>query len=342
MFFNIAVIIATFIAYASPLVDPKFTWTVSFFGLFYPVLLLLNILFIIFWIFKKPIYLIPSLACILIGWTHLTGFINFNTSAPVSDGSALKMMTYNISNASFGYHKNKEKRDKKKSALIEFLKIYEETDVMCFQEVGDYALEILKNTFKNHKIYHTKKGAVILSKHPMIKKGNIDFGTITNSCLWADIKIDSDTVRIYSFHLQSNQITNDAEKIVEKVDLNEKQTWYDLKAILRKFRNHHLDRSSQAEQIAAHAAKSPHRVILGGDLNDPPQSFTYRQLAHDRQDAFRVKGRGIGTTYAGLIPLLRIDYIFVDPHIEIKSFDLIKKDFSDHYPLLISVELNRP
>ncbi len=276
------------------------------------------------------------------GWSQFKGFISFNNKTTETTGETVSMMTYNISNASFGYDKKKKNRDTKKEAFIDFLRQYQETDIFCIQEVGDYAYDILKKTFPDHYLYFKDKGAVILSKYPFIKKGEIDFGTITNSCLWADINLKFDTIRVYSYHLQSNQISRVAEKLANQTEIDQKQAWYDIKGMLRKFRNNHLQRSRQAEKIAAHAKKSPYKIILAGDLNDPPQSYTYHVLSALGQDAYRERGFGIGTTYAGRIPLLRIDYMIVDPLLKVSSFDLIKDHFSDHYAISVLLEWKDP
>jgi endonuclease/exonuclease/phosphatase family metal-dependent hydrolase len=47
---------------------------------------------------------------------------------------------------------------------------------------------------------------------------------------------------------------------------------------------------------------------------------------------------GMGTTYAGKIPLLRIDYIFADQNLEVATFDIVKDPFSDHYAVISTIE----
>jgi hypothetical protein len=66
LLFNLAAVVALLIAYVAPHIDPELTWALSFFGLFYPVILLINIIFIFYWVFKKPRYIWPSLIAILI------------------------------------------------------------------------------------------------------------------------------------------------------------------------------------------------------------------------------------------------------------------------------------
>lgn len=341
LFINFGFVIAILLAYLAPKIDPELTWAISFFGLFYPVLLVINLLFIVFWLFKKPKYALLSLFSILIGWNQIQNFVGFNSQKFEHSDDAITLMTYNISNASYGYAKNVEQRNIKKRIFIEFLQRYKDIDIFCIQEVGDYAYDILRKTFPNHHMYYKKKGAVILSKYPIVNKGEIDFGTITNSCLWADIRLKQGVVRVYSFHLQSNQISKDADNLVIHPDLNQKQAWYDIKGMLRKYKNRHLQRSRQVEKLATHIQKKEHKTILAGDLNDTPQSYTYNVLSKLGKDAFRERGMGIGTTYAGRIPLLRIDYIFVDNTMQVVTCEIIKDNFSDHYALLSTIVLSQ-
>ncbi|MCZ2100279.1 MAG: endonuclease/exonuclease/phosphatase family protein [Chitinophagales bacterium] len=335
---NLGFAAAILLSYLAPLIDPELIWSISFFGLFYPVFLIINVLFVLFWVFKKPQYALVSFICILIGWSQLKGFVGFNSQRIEHSDSAITLMTYNISNALYGYDKKADQRKIKKDNFIAFLEKYKDTDVLCIQEVGDYARDILKSTFPKHHMYFKNKGAVILSRFPIVDKGEIDFGTITNSCLWADIRIDKEIYRVYSFHLQSNQISKDAENFVISPELNQKQAWYDIKGMMRKYKNRHLQRSRQVEKIETHVQKCDHKVILAGDLNDPPQSYTYKIMSKYGKDAFRERGMGIGTTYAGRIPLLRIDYIFVDKSMQVATLDIIKDNFSDHYGLISTIE----
>ena len=80
--------------------------------------------------------------------------------------------------------------------------------------------------------------------------------------------------------------------------------------------------------------KSPYPVLVVGDFNDTPQSYTYAQIADNLQDAFAKKGFGLGITYGGIVPALRIDYILASPSLPILSHRIFKKEYSDHYPIV--------
>lgn len=51
-------------------------------------------------------------------------------------------------------------------------------------------------------------------------------------------------------------------------------------------------------------------MIVCGDFNDTPMSYTYRRMRGDFIDAFKRKGQGMVFTYRRLMGVLRIDYLF--------------------------------
>ena len=100
-----------------------------------------------------------------------------------------------------------------------------------------------------------------------------------------------------------------------------------------------MKRAAQAKLVKSHSETSPYPTILCGDLNDTPISYTYAHLSSGLKDAFYERGTGIGTTYSGKIPFLRIDYIFSSPVVKALTFQVIKEDYSDHYPIAALFEL---
>lgn len=336
---NIFVIVATLLAYASPFISPEMTSVFSYFGLIYPWLLLLNLLFLLAWVLvKKPLLALASFSVILLGWFHIQSFINFSSEEESKPQNSLEIVTFNTQNAYYSFAAKKENRDFKKEAFSEFISNSFDPDIFCGQEVGLYAQEIL-DTALDAKYKHTikYKGAVIYSKHPIINKGQIDFSTKTNSCLYADIATPYCTLRVYSVHLQSNNISRDADKVLDEVDFQDSDTWKGFKGILSKYKKTSAIRAMQATEVKAHIEQSPYPVVLCGDLNDPPQSFTYRLLSKNLNDSFLKKGNGLGTTFGGRIPALRIDYIFVDPELTLVNHKVIKDKFSDHFPVLSKI-----
>ena len=128
-----------------------------------------------------------------------------------------------------------------------------------------------------------------------------------------------------------------AEKVREEGDLSDSKTLKAIKGMFSRFKQSAKRRAEQAQKIANHMAACPHPIILCGDLNDTPLSYTYHLLTQNLNDSFKEKGTGFGTTYAGSIPALRIDYILTHKKINVESLNILKKNYSDHFPVICKI-----
>lgn len=307
-------------------------------GLFYPIFLFLNVLFVLLWLLKWDKKIFLSLACIVMGYVFLPRFIAiFPKDAPSSKPS-ISIATYNVENASHGYDRDRKKRKAKREKLENFHHQLRSIDILCIQEKGAFASDVLSAVYNEHEIHFLEnKGTAILSRFPVINKGSIEFGTKTNSCIWADIVSPIDTIRVYSLHLQSNQITTDTKALVKNGNLQEEETWKGIGGIFDKFRHHHIKRAMQSNLVKEHMEASPYPVLLGGDFNDTPMSFTYTTLSKGMLDSFIEQGSGLGTTYSDNVPFLRIDFILATPNFSIQSHRIEYADYSDHYPIIAEI-----
>jgi endonuclease/exonuclease/phosphatase family metal-dependent hydrolase len=112
------------------------------------------------------------------------------------------------------------------------------------------------------------------------------------------------------------------------------------KNIFIKLKRGFQNRSLQAIETKAFIDKSPYPYLFTGDFNDVPNSYAYFTIRdNDLQDAFLAKGFGVGRTFTGISPTLRIDYIFATKDFEILQFNRLAKNLSDHYMLVADVKL---
>jgi endonuclease/exonuclease/phosphatase (EEP) superfamily protein YafD len=93
-------------------------------------------------------------------------------------------------------------------------------------------------------------------------------------------------------------------------------------------------RALQVDRVRRHMESSPYPVIVAGDFNDTPVSYTYRRMRHGLRDAFVEAGYGAGFTYRGKYPPNRIDFILYNDEIRCTDFDIVKVRYSDHYPII--------
>ena len=83
----------------------------------------------------------------------------------------------------------------------------------------------------------------------------------------------------------------------------------------------------------------PYPIIICGDFNDTPLSFSYHTLANELIDSFEKAGRGIGNSHTK-IPFLRIDYILHDSFFKTVKYNKHREALSDHYPISSELKIN--
>lgn len=330
------------LAVLSPLISPASIPALPLFGLAYPILMILATLLLIYWLFAAPKRSFLPLIMLLIGMVYSTRYFSLGGSSSGTQESVCTVATYNLSNALSGYDRIETVRETKRQLLEDYLHQLRPTDIICVQERGAFASEVLASVFNEHQLHsHKAKGTAILSRYPIVDSGIIDFGTKTNSCVWADLTIGSSTVRVYSVHLQSNMITQDTKRLMEGDAIPSKKSPLSrLRRVVGNFLTNHRKRIAQSKLIKQHVDQSPHPVIVCGDFNDTPMSTTYQTFATDLQDSFVSRGRGFASTFAGHIPFLRIDYVWASPSFDFRSHEVLKEQvYSDHYPVVVELSI---
>jgi len=327
-FINVIVVIVTLLSYISPFVNPSQFWAFSFFGLIFPILLFLNLFFIVYWFFASKKKMLLSVFVLILGFSNVLKTISFNIPEKVAH-SGISVLSYNLNQGNFLY-KNKIK----KGELGIFIN-KQNVDILLVQESSSKRIHKELGFAKKFKFKHKEKriGTAIYSKNPIINSGRIDFNLKTNSCLWADIKFKNDTLRVYSVHFQSNKISKQADEIAKDFEKDQAVKSKDVRLVLSKYKANVQIRAAQVRKVRKHILNSPYKVILGGDFNDPAISYTYQEFAELLKDSFKEKGFGMEVSYAGSIPFLRIDNIFVSPDIEVLEFHTLKDKYSDHYAI---------
>ena len=331
------VIFCTFLSYLAPYVHPRWSTSMSHFATIFPWLLIANIGFLLFWAFGKSRFVIYHALLLVIGWQHITAFVGLAASEPKSS-KAVTVMSHNVGNLLKG--KNLPAQwDKAVSDYLQFVKRNGDPDILCLQECEGVVRDLLVKKSGYPYNFNQGKGTITFSRHGMDAGGDIPFSHTGNSAHWVNIDLFHKKMRLYNIHLQSNSVSVQADKLIKSGDIESKETWLDLRRILGRVGSNTLKRAEQAEEVESHMKQSNLPILLCGDLNDTPNSYVYRILSDGLQDAFQTNGRGLGSTFSGPIPLLRIDYTLCSPEFEIFDAGVIRKNYSDHFPVYAVVEL---
>ena len=341
-----------FFSYLSYLSDPIKTIWLSFLGLMYPILFLINIILLLIWFFKKKLFFLTTLLFLICGMYHHSRFIQLNPkiSHDISFKSKLKVMSFNVRLFDlYNWSKNKET----KSEIISFIKD-ENPDIICFQEyyydsnndfvtrdliLKELGLEYYHESFTNENNKNAHFGLATFSRYPIIEKNKIEFeNDQSNHCIWSDIIFKDDTLRIFNTHLGSIRFNHSDYNIIGGKGI---PLWSHQKIpkqdIINRLKIGFIKRSHQLKELLPIVDKSPFNKIICCDLNDTPISYAYNQFNNNYKDSFTISGLGIEGTYIGKVPFLRIDYIWHSKNLESMNFKTYPFEFSDHRAISVDI-----
>lgn len=330
----------------SPYIQPVAHPLHSCLGLAFPIFLMANICFLFFWLIIRhyKVALLP-LAGILLAYPQIRTYIpvNFHTGH-LPEGS-LKILSYNI----MGFD-GCIKKDGKNPIL--FYLQESGADILCLQE---YATSNSKQYLTQEDIdcalkdypYHRidKLGnpqananrIACYSKYPILSARKLDYKSNNNGSVVYELKIGKDTLTLINNHLESNKLTKEDKVVYEDMLESPQRDKVESGArlLLEKLAEASALRAPQADAIAQAAEQSKHpTVIVCGDFNDTPISYTHRVACQGLNDAFTQSGRGLGISYNQNKFYFRIDHILTSKNLQTYNCTVDKsiKD-SDHYPI---------
>lgn len=313
-------------------------------------------MYLILWIYKRKKIFILSLLTILIGWNYIGTYIQVNSKNKSQEteesAQAFRILSYNV--RLFDLYEWNEKEDTQ-GEIFDFINSGQ-FDIICFQEYftknsgrltkrkiqkkleGKYYTHI-DYTIENQNYNY---GIATYSRFPIVNRGVINFRNSSNSSIYTDVLINEDTIRVFNNHLQSIRFNkNNYSFITNSKALRDDERIREIKDISFRLRDAFIKRASQADILAKHIENSPYPVIVSGDFNDVPVSYTYKKMKKNLNDSFIEAGSGIGNTYMGKFPSFRIDFIFHSKELKCKKFDIPRIQLSDHYPVTSEFVLER-
>jgi len=312
-------LISLVIPYIKPSIFPYF----SILSLFSPLIILLNILFIFYWIAKLKKQFLLSVLILLIGYNSVLAFINFSNNSSNMTENKVSIISYNVRLFNlYNWIDENDIEDQINSFLVD-----KSPDIICLQEYRGNIIDLPNYPYRFEFLRgnNIKYGQVIFSKFPILNKGSVDFSSMSNNAIFVDLKIHNDTIRFYNVHLQSFALENE-------IDLSTMNTIQN-KEIITNLSNTFITQQRQVDVLRNSIDNSPYKNILSGDFNNTAFSYTYKNLIHGFKDSFTLKGNGLGITFNYNFIPLRIDFILVDNNFRVNQFKTYKINLSDHEPI---------
>lgn len=342
----------------APYVRPEKWWIISILGLGFPFLLGILLAFVFWWLIMKPKYVFISLVALLLGYKSIRVFLGFNTPESFKYSKApenIRIASWNVARF-IEWKRNNNKGSQTRLKMMELIP-KQNADILCLQEFFYSPDTMFYNNIDiiqsfGYPYYYFSYdpdgqdqyiGCAIFSKYPIIDSGLVRYfrPSMPEALIHADIRINSDTIRVFATHLQSVQFRKKDYEAIEEIKNAEDSLMTNSKTVLSKMRRAMKFRSTQADVVRQILDDSPYPTVFCGDLNDIPNSYTYFTIRGNMQDAFLKKGFGIGRTFSSIAPTLRIDYIFTDEHFVVKQFTRVLKNLSDHYLIMVDLQLKR-
>ena len=357
---NLLACIVFLFACLTPFINAQYWPVTGCLSLAMPYIAVLLLFSVIFWLVAKPVIALIPFITLLIGWQQLSVMIAWHVNASFEQkkpDSSLRIIQWNvrglygISNSSYTQNRNR----KEIAALVNDLN----PDIICMQEFNNAIYNqsthsdnigmFIANTpyYFFSKDYTNKKrtyfaGAILLSKYPILDSGRVQLPDPNyESIIYIDILKGNDTLRFYTTHLESYHFTDSDYADMEKIKETDDEMLKASKNLYSKMSLAFARQGEQSGMVRGLLDKSPHPSVICGDFNAVPNSYTYFKIRGERQDAFLESSFGVGKSYNGLAPTLRIDYILPDNNFSVHQFEMVDEGLSDHHMLVADLRLKK-
>lgn len=359
-FFNSLIIICLLLASLAWYIPPSKSMIFQFLGLGYPVWVAMCVIGLFFWILiGKWKYVFIQIVCLLICYPFLSTYVASNKRTHQKDipASAVKFMTYNINGLGWSVAKSARNHP-----VFDFITKMD-PDIVCLQEAlfasfknknnvitqkefennfPQYPYKYYKRSAKLEGNYET--GVMIMSKFPIMEARAIDLGETFNGALLAQVDVNGKRLTVVDVHLESNRISEEDKKLLHNLLTDDDQIEVGAEIIKSNLKSQlkrsFIKREKQVKLIKNEIKNSyPDYVVICGDFNDTPVSYTFHEMKKGLKDAYVESGFGLGITMGDWMFPFRIDHIMYSPNITSYNTSVKKVNYSDHYAVVSFLDL---
>ena len=326
-------------------IAPK-TWILpSFLGLFFPALLVAYVLVTLFWLVawdKRRLLLVGIVWLISLPQLLIYFPISREEKVLGSEDESLRILSYNV--CAFGF---KPHTKTSPNAILQYIKS-SGADIVCLQEamlnqnpwagvVSKTLRSYLSQDYPYIQVHRVNRGGstlALLSKYPVTEAKEIPLPSWVNGAVAYKILIRGEEVLIINVHLESFHLKRvDGEDYLRLASRGQALRLKDAldTKLAPTFQAHGVQANIIHQLIQSYGTE---RVIVCGDFNDTPLSYTRRKIGEGLQDAFVERGNGFGFTFKTRPFIVRIDHILYGSAFRALSCEVDKTaSESDHHPI---------
>lgn len=309
-------------------------------GLAFPVFVFVNVCFLVFFLVVRKRYALVSLAGFLLCYPPMRKYCPFNITRDAPEG-ALKVLSYNVFSFNTG-----AVPEGSPNPIIEYI-VNSGADIVCLQEaqLNKDIEEAVGGVYEyRDSVLHSGGGdcLVLLSKYPIISKEHIRYESKGNLSAAFKVKVGADVITVVNNHFESSGLSladRAGFKQMVKGETGQDTMRMESKRLLVKLGESVRIRAPQVEAVAEYVRRCKGGVILCGDFNDSPISYTHRTLDKVLTDCYVATGNGPGISYHHNAIFVRIDNIMCSDFFRPYGCKVDRSiGFSDHYPIYCWLE----
>jgi len=346
----IALLLAAFSDHVSPFSGVFF----SYLGLFFPFILLFNLAMFFVWLFIRQWKLaVVNFLVFLICADSIHTYFPIHSKTKEIPEDCIKLLTYNVMR--FGYPFSKKDESKQ---ILQYIR---DTDagIVCIQEFGisksfskvftENDVNMALDKYPYHKIENynialanEQYGIAIYSKFPILSVKKVPYESSDNGSIVCELDIRGKRVTLIDNHLESNKLTKEERdnyyQMTQDPDSRSLDAFTGM--MTKRLTPAYQQRALQAQLISKiiEDNKNPY-IIVCGDFNDTPISYSRHKIKGNLHDAFVDSGCGLGITYNRYRFLFRIDYILHSDNIKAYNCTVGNLRSSDHFPVWCYLQL---
>ena len=339
---NIASVFIMLLVGYSDRLDPASHPLSSTMGMAFPFFLLVNFAFLFFWLVFKWRMIVISIVGLVCAYVPINIYMPLNARQDIPEG-ALKLVSYNVCT----YGGNYKYEDGFGQVMKYFVE--QEPDIICTQEDVDTWRRYVFREYEKHWAYNDTmvicnrvesfNSLGIHTRFPIIKRERIEYASLAHGSAAWWLKIDNDTMIVVNNHFESCHLNNEDRaqyRHIIKGELPSDSARSESKLLLIKLAEANATRSNQIRAVLRYVEEhGQYPVIVCGDFNDNPISYSRHAMAEQLTDCYRETGKGIGLSYNQKAFSFRIDHIFCSRQLQPYNCKVDDEmDASDHYPIL--------
>ena len=352
---NVMILVVFVISAYSDHISPHFSVLFSYLGMLFPfIFAATGFWLIVLLIVRKWRWSIAYMLMILICWGAISTYFPFHFKTKNVPDDCIKLLTYNV----MKFEHEKSHSQNKPNQILKYI-ANSKADIVCIQEYaamqsGNHLTENdIKKALKSYphskilKLKQSKRkeiiGMAIFSKFPILSFKEIPFESVYNGAFVAELDINGKKTTLINNHLESNKLS--MEERAEYYGLTKEfdsQKFDDLTTkITKRLTPAFKERAEQATIVSEYIKNNTNPyIIVCGDFNDTPISYSRYKVKGDLRDAFVDTGKGLGISYNRHRFLFRIDYILHSKNIKAYNCTVDKSiRNSDHYPVWTYLQL---